>query len=788
MRVFLRVLCVALCASWCGLAFAQAVLEPSEIAFRQALKDMSNDLRLMCVAAHPDDEDGATLAYYRYKHGVKTYALIGTRGEGGQNEIGPELYEDLAVIRTKEMMAAAEIEGAELHFLDMPEFGFSKTIEETFEKWGKDVLLEKMVRKIREIRPHVIITHHGRMKDHGHHQAIGWAVQEAFTVAADAAAFPEAGEPWQVQRLFIRDFSQKSTEAVVIDISETDELRGKKYTEIAADALRAHKSQGMEQFINMLLTGEPKAYYDLVKEAHETVKVKDDMFGPLFTGMSVDLRELKLPETDDERWNTARTIFSALLERETKRDAAVKLLLALSASNIELLPSDPIAVRGQPIDVQLISSQDKPIINHYNNKIMEKNISVSLNFLSMSGGAGYSPIINFAVPNDLRLTIPKSHNVYGDKKMLYGTYVVRSRDSDVIDGIDTQVPSILAVDVAPSVLPEFLEAPYLIGGLSKFPLTVPVKLTNYTPGPHAQEVRFTAPESWGIALGGPIEQGGSSSSPSNTLAFNAEFTQEDEQRTIELTLTPPEPFTPGSFTLTAETKDLDFKPEAKVQVSEVTVIPSDVLGRADPEDKLRPIGLIDSYDTTFRDTMTKLGRPHERIGENDFTPEFLERFHLILVDMRSYLYRPDLKANNTVLLDWCKRGGTLIVNYHKTFDWSPDFAPYPISLSSNRVTREDAPVKLLVPEHPWFNHPNKITPEDWDGWRQERGLYFAGKWDDAYTPLIDTSDPGETIPPGSCLIADYGEGTYFYTSLVWYRQLRELHPGALKLFANMLML
>ena len=186
--------------------------------------------------------------------------------------------------------------------------------------------------------------------------------------------------------------------------------------------------------------------------------------------------------------------------------------------------------------------------------------------------------------------------------------------------------------------------------------------------------------------------------------------------------------------------------------------------------------------------MTKLGVPFERIGENDFTAERLDAFDLILVDMRSYLYRPDLKANNAVLLDWCKRGGTLIVNYHKTFDWSSDFAPYKLVLSNNRVTIEDAPVKHLVPEHPWFNYPNKIVPEDWEGWRQERGLYFAGQWDEAFTPLIETTDPGEVIPPGSCLIADYGEGKYFYTALVWYRQLRELHPGALKLFANMLAL
>ena len=164
-----------------------------EVAYLQALKDLGNPYRMMCVAAHPDDEDGATLAYYRMLHGVETHAVIATRGEGGQNEIGPELYNDLGVIRTREMKAAAAIEGAELHFLNLPEFGYSKTAEETFAIWGRDVALERMVRVIRETRPHVIITNHGRMKDHGHHQAIGAVVEEAFDAAADPERFPAHG-------------------------------------------------------------------------------------------------------------------------------------------------------------------------------------------------------------------------------------------------------------------------------------------------------------------------------------------------------------------------------------------------------------------------------------------------------------------------------------------------------------------------------------------------------------------------------------------------------------------
>lgn len=813
--LLLRALCVSLFASWSLLSQAEEPTAPDEIAFRQALKDMSNDLRLMCVAAHPDDEDGATLAYYRYKHGVKTYALIGTRGEGGQNEIGPELYEDLAVIRTKEMIEAAKIEGAELHFLDMPEFGFSKTIEETLEKWGKDVLLEKMVRKIREIRPHVIITHHGRMKDHGHHQAIGWAVQEAFTVAADANAFPESGEPWQVQRLYIRDFTGESKDAVVVNINEKDELRGKTYAEIAADALRAHKSQGMEQFIEMLLSGEAKASYSLAKTGSSGLKNKNkhDLDSILFQNVehavSINLSHYvtEKPSRQDSHalMELAKEIETITEPGEGWHELWLSLrqtAFSVSGEEVRAYPEDVILVRGQTTRLnifhpQLQGGQKLPFFYKlFRFPAPRQGVALD-NHLLLYATEIHSDTerikdtlqFEWIVTNNEQYTLPIARHFQGRSMLDPQVEVVINFGNSNAGGWDGMLShSLVDFEVAPPVLPEFLDAPYLIRQSQQQSVLVPVRLTNYTPGAHTQEVRFAAPEGWVISLHGPdgpdgqaeskLGPSGPSSplSPLNTLTFNAAFTQEDEQRSIELLLTAPDSVPVGSYVLTAETEGLDFTPEAKVQVVEVAL----------PEG--RSIGLIDSYDTTFRDVMSKLHLEHERITESGITPENLNRFSTIIVDMRAYGKRPDLKENNAALLEWCKRGGTLIVNYHKTFDWSPDFAPYPISLSNNRVTREDAPVKLLVPEHPWFNSPNKITPEDWDGWRQERGLYFPQKWDDAYTPLIETTDPDEVIPPGSCLIADYGEGKYFYTSLVWYRQLRELHPGALKLFANLLAL
>ena len=200
------------------------------------------------------------------------------------------------------------------------------------------------------------------------------------------------------------------------------------------------------------------------------------------------------------------------------------------------------------------------------------------------------------------------------------------------------------------------------------------------------------------------------------------------------------------------------------------------------------VGVITTYDTAVMDTLARLRVPHEALAPGEITAERLRPFSVVIADIRAYHAREDLVANNPALLDYVRQGGTALVFYQKTYEWKPEFAPYPIQVSRNRVGAEAAPVEMLVPDHPLFTTPNAIAPEDWLGWVQERGLYIPDAWDEHYAPLVRTSDPGEDIPPGSCLICEYGEGTYLYTALVWYRQLREAHPGALRLFANMLAL
>src|SRR4026208_2619269 len=222
--------------------------EPDTPELHQALLDLTNPWTVMCVAAHPDDEDGSTLTVLRRKYGVHTVSLFSTFGEGGQNAVGPELYEDLGVIRARETIAAAEVQGSEPHFLGFRDFGFSKSAEETFRAWGEKELLRRMVLQIRRLRPDAIITNHDTASGHGHHQATGRVVLQAFAAAADPKQFSEqlneAGV-WQVQRLFVRSRGADARgQTFTIDPNETDPLRGTPYAQQALAGLQKHATQG----------------------------------------------------------------------------------------------------------------------------------------------------------------------------------------------------------------------------------------------------------------------------------------------------------------------------------------------------------------------------------------------------------------------------------------------------------------------------------------------------------------------------------------------------------------
>ena len=756
-------------------ASAAGETELGEVALHQALLDAGTDLRLMCVAAHPDDEDGASLALYRKKYGYKTFAVLTTRGEGGQNEIGPDLYERLAVLRTHEMAAASKIPGAELHFLNMPEFGYSKSREETYELWGEDVALERMVRTIRETRPDVIITHHPPTGAHGHHQATGKTLQDAFDVAADPKVFPEhldeGLQPWQPSRLYVRQF-RGGGGSVVNDFSELDPARGYTYAEIAAQALREHETQGMGFFIDRFLTSRSSASYTLVKEAPGTAATGSGPAppgGPLFDGLrdrvSVEARALSTSGLSGRALRDAALEHLASVDPKDADAWARANRLAVAATEIKLKAriDDEEVVPGQRVTITVEAKdfgprdaedirfrlESAPWMRTETTKPVEKSFA-------RDGFANAT--LSTIIPGQQPPTIPHHEHIFEDTSFKPQLAVAATA---MVGGTPVELRAPILVDVAPTVSADFIGGPYLIQRGKTSRTQFKILVTNHTPAECSAVVRFAAPP--GIRL--------------DRSEATLTFAKEGDQKVIPIKAAIDADLTPGDYALDVTIAESNYSRRGVARVVDLEI----------PRDKR--VGVVLSYDDTFVTTLERIGVPHETLEIDDFQPDRLDRFTTIIVDIRAYLVRPDLVANNQALLDYVHRGGTLIVMYQKTFEWDKGLAPYDLQLGRGRVTREDAPVTLLDSDHPLFNRPNRIVGSDWDGWRQERGLYFPSRWDrEKYTALVSLSDPGERPLEGSCLIAKYGDGTYFYTALGWYRQLRELHPGALRTFANMLAL
>lgn len=752
--------------------------ELGEIPFRQALLDLQTDLRLMCVAAHPDDEDGATLAYYRMLHGVETHAVIATRGEGGQNEIGPELYNALGVIRTQEMQAAAAVTGAALHFLNLPEFGYSKTAEETFAIWGREVALERMVRVIRETRPHVIISNHGRLNDHGHHQAIGAVLQQAFDAAADPAKFPaharDGLEPWQPLRLYIRDF-RGGEGSTAIDIARLEPLRGKTIAEIAASALELHESQGMAFFIDLLLSTQPKTYYHRIENRRpKSGGTPITGRGPLFDGLVWD-ESSELPALAP-RTATRPEALDALLpwlaEHEDYRTGSFEQQRRWAAANEAAILAAELRLKVTPDDGTVTGGQDVAFEAELRDFGRSEAIEAEIRLEELQGLGALgnhriqAPLhqrheakseFKVTIPETATITLPQAPRLFEPdflRPQIAVNAAVNCGDATL------HLTEYVYLDVAPPLTVTSPDAPHLVRLTEGGPRQLRLLVTNNTNAPLANYIVLDVPDGWSAE---PARQ---------SVAFD----REGEQRYVTFTVTPPDNIEPGEYE--ARGRVLGAKGGDVFRFKAVDLaLPSNTR-----------VGVIESYDDTFVNTLSKMGIPHETLSLSDYVPERLDTFTTIIVDIRAYQYRPDLLANNSALLDFAARGGTLLVMYQKTFDWKPDYAPFPIHLSRNRVTKEDAPVTVLAPEHPLLNAPNTIQPDDWNGWIQERGLYFPERWSEEYTPLIETRDPGEEIPPGAYLVARHGDGHYVYTALGWYRQLRELHPGALRCFANMLAL
>jgi LmbE family N-acetylglucosaminyl deacetylase len=809
------------------------------IALYQALLDLQTPWTVMCVAAHPDDEDGTSLVVMRRKYGAHTVSLFSTFGEGGQNAIGPELYEEMGAIRLRETLAASEIQGSEPHFLGLKDFGFSKSPDETFKEWGHDEALRRMVLQIRKLRPDVIITNHSvTSNDHGHHQATARLVVEAFDAAADPAKFPEqlkqGVSTWQVQRLFVRARRNDQTDnaqIVTIDPNEQDPVRGVSFAEEALSALQQHATQGpwpksvaqmAARFTNSTDGKLPVIRYRLAREAKATPPLPkearnflDGLSLPNSFSSDADVPSIEgkpLLAFIDDRARVAEALiqrarkeyrlpspgsdFNRLALIKDRIDRATALALGVS---VQATASSDFVTPNSTTDVtiKVTNSGSHSLYGiDCGSKIptpqrKESNgggpTSILTTRTELKAGGVFTKQVAVRIPAETSFNVPLARYLYEPGAI--GTQLVTTCSMSVAAGLGNgfNVTSQVPLNVGPPLeIADISPTPLVINrpgvgvssaGADILPATPPkvtVKLVNHLKRPFKGDVAF------GFENRSPETRMRVDLLPQQTKTLAVMVPNTEENRAAHLR----RPDLANS---------LWFSLRSAGAHDNLTKLSVPVVWVDARVDRKATVGYVRGFDFSLPNALDALEVKSKELSVDEVKTADLSEFSSLIVDNRVYESQPDLISANQKLLDYAKNGGNLIVFYHKTNEWNPDtrrnrpqLAPYKLIVSDDRVTDENAPITFLEPQHPLLNVPNKIGPDDFVGWIQERGVYYPKEWDAQFQALLQSNDPGEAPLKGGLLVADYGRGHYIYTSMVWYRQLRAGVPGAYRMLANMI--
>ncbi len=804
------------------LAYTQAYSQPDMIRgsgeLHIAIQKLNTLGSILLVAAHPDDENTAALAYFSKAKKYRSAYLAMTRGDGGQNLIGPEKGPEVGIIRTQELLEARKIDGAEQFFTRAIDFGYTKTPKETFEFWGKEQILADVVWVIRKFQPDVIISRFppGRSAGHGHHTAAGILIVDAFDAAADPNTFPEQLEyvqPWQAKRIVWNSWRMGRDEigsSVRINIGNYEPLLGKSYSEISAESRTMHKSQGFGS------EGERGNRYD-----HFLLVNGESMTDDILDG--IDTSWKRVPGG-----NTVGTILSSVIaafnpenpgrsiprlleaHKELKKlgnsnwvDLKRKELLRVIQSSaglwMEAIADDFAASPGGEVRVRttLVNRSDLPFTiktirfpgitpDSNENRILKNNEPVRIDN-------------SFRLPDDF----PVSHPYWLKDASAKGIFSIRDKN---LVGLAENPPSIQA-DITLSSGGELLEysIPLLfrwkdrVDGELYRPFEVrPVvtvnvedKVSIFT-GNNSKEiairVKSHSPDVSGrVRLKGPMRW--KVHPPVMPFSTRNKY----EEKFVTFTVTPPEGPDEAEFVVEAEVNGkLYTRSLAEISYPHIerqVVFPESRIKavKLDIKKAGSRVGYIPGAGDEVPDGLRSLGYDVTILSDDMLENGALSPFDAIVTGVRAYNIRERLRQTQPRLLEYVKNGGTLLVQYNVANGLVTDeIGPYPFSIGRDRVSVEDAHVTFLDPDHQLLNFPNQITQADFEDWVQERGLYFASRWDDNYETIIASHDPDESDKPGSILFARYGKGVFIYTGISWFRELPAGVPGAYRLFVNLI--
>lgn len=849
-------------------AWGQALEGTGLVPTALLLRQMDGVKRVLMIGAHPDDEDTSLLAQLARGMGAETAYLSLTRGEGGQNLIGPELWDGLGIIRTGELEAARKLDGGRQYFTRAFDFGFSKRADETLEFWHEDELLADVVWVIRTFRPQVIVSvFTGTPQDgHGHHQAAGIVAREAFEAAGDPTRFPEqlalGVEAWSPLKLYGGVWRRPEEATVRFETGTFDPLLGRSVLQLAMESRSAHRSQDMGSaqplgprtsgarlerdrtggdpdgtgglFAGVDTTlagvaaglGEPaagrvgprlEAYRAAVARARRGLG-GEDPFGavaPLVEAVA------QLRGALDEAGAQAPASFRRVLEG--RLGLADRALLSAAGVVLDVRAATDLVTPGESVRVTGYAWNGGPL------RLSGADVALALpegwqaeprgvQGLEADGSLAPGRVATWtwdvAIPTDADLSRlyylrePRDGAWYrwpADAR-LWGL----PRDPAPVEGVFavSMVSGPSAASVRRAIPWSFVGVNPARGEFRRPVLVVPQVSVAVTPGAMAWPVDETGARTLTVGLrggsGGGVRGAVALEAPAGWTVTPARAPFELEGRGAERALTfqarPAPGIAPGAyiFRAVATTDDGRRFDEGYTLVDYEHVDRTALFAPAEARVTVLPVRVAEGIRVGYvmgtgddgPEAIRQLGASVTLLGPDVVRSGDFSAYDVVVLGVRAYESRDDLKVANAQLLDFARSGGTVVVQYNQ-FDYPQGgYAPYPVAMQrpARRVAEEDASVTLLHPEAPVFTTPNRITGEDFQGWVQERGLYFLSEWDPAYMPLLEMNDTGEPPARGSLLVARVGEGVYAYVALSLFRQWSATVPGAYRLWANLLSL
>lgn len=793
---------------------AQMTPQLNAAEIKQGLDGLNVVGSVLYMAAHPDDENTRLLAYLAKEKKVRTGYLSLTRGDGGQNLIGNEQAELLGLIRTQELLAARRMDGAEQFFTRANDFGFSKNPEESFKIWGKEQILADAVWVIRKFRPDVIITRfpEDARAGHGHHSGSAILAREAFVAAADPKRFPEQLKylkPWQAKRILWNTFNfggnnTTAADQLKLDIGLYNNLLGKGYGEIAAESRSNHRSQG---FGSARQRGPALEYFSPV--AGEAAK------SDLFEGIDLSWNRVKGAEgltqliqktvDDYQVSNPARSVpqlVNILTALENVKDdywkaektEKVKALLVAAAGlwfesdaqqsqyalNEQIPVTSQVLMRkGTNIVLTNITPLQAPLTAGVpaEGKLLSFEGKISSNKLSQPYWlAEKHPLGTYTINDPLLVGDPENP----EPLSATFTFKIEGKTIDfkrpIVFKYTDQVRGELyePLVIAPPVTATLSEKAFLFKTAES--KMISLKLKSFKD------------KATGVIE--PIVPAGWKVSPQKT-EFN--IAKKGDEQTLEFTVTPGKNATGGTLSIHAivdgQTYDKGLRVIAYEHIPVQTLFPPAEarLDQVDLKMAGKRIAYIAGAGDLVPESLKQIGYEVTSLTDNQVINTDLSGYDAIVTGVRLYNVNDQIKYMQPKLMKYVENGGILLVQYNVNSPLKIDnLGPYPFKLTRDRTTEEDALVTLLQPENQVLNYPNKITARDFEGWIQERGLYFLSDIDSHYTPILSMHDQGDADRNGSLIVANYGKGRYVYTGISFFRQLPAGVPGAYRLFVNLI--